>query len=156
MGVHVLKRDQILKNVRLDEAWQFFSKPENLKKITPDYMGFDMVSSQERKEMHAGQIIRYVVKPLAGIPMQWTTEITNVDSPCFFVDEQRQGPYKMWHHQHRFTAKGNHVLKEDIVHYQLPFGWLGDLMNRLVVRKKLKEIFDYRSRTIRQVFKSDE
>lgn len=156
MGVHVLKRDQILKNVQLDKAWEFFSNPENLKRITPDYMGFDIISSPEEKEMYAGQIIRYVVKPLSGIPMQWTTEITNVDSPCFFVDEQRQGPYKMWHHQHRFTAKGNHVLMEDIVHYQLPLGWLGDLMNRFLVRKKLKEIFDYRSSTIRQIFKSDE
>lgn len=150
MGVHVFKRDQLLKNVSIEDAWDFFSKPQNLKKITPEYMGFDIVSNSRVDEMYAGQIIRYIVKPLAGIPMQWTTEITQVKEPNFFIDEQRQGPYKLWHHQHLFIEVENGVLMEDIVHYRPPMGFLGDIANSLFIRKKLKEIFDFRKKVIKQ------
>ncbi len=152
MGVHVLKRDQVLKHVSLEEAWNFFSSPENLKKITPDYMGFDIISNGNIESMYSGQIIRYVVKPIAGIPTQWTTEITQVRAPYFFIDEQLQGPYKLWHHQHRLSEVDNGVLMEDIIHYQPPFGFFGDVANKLFIRKKLKEIFDYRKRVIREIF----
>ncbi|CAG5086526.1 SRPBCC family protein [Parvicella tangerina] len=152
MGVHVLKRDQLLKDVSMQEAWSFFSSPENLKKITPDYMGFDIISNADTEEMYPGQIIRYVVKPVAGIPMKWTTEITQVKEPYFFIDEQKQGPYKIWHHQHRFKEVEHGVLMEDIVHYQPPMGVLGDLANKVLIRKKLKEIFDYRKKIIKDIF----
>lgn len=146
----MFKRDQLLKNVSIEDAWDFFSKPQNLKKITPEYMGFDIVSNSRVDEMYAGQIIRYIVKPLAGIPMQWTTEITQVKEPNFFIDEQRQGPYKLWHHQHLFIEVENGVLMEDIVHYRPPMGFLGDIANSLFIRKKLKEIFDFRKKVIKQ------
>ena len=155
MSVHVFKRDQLLRGVSLEEAWGFFSRPENLKLITPDYMGFDIVSKGKLDEMYPGQIIRYIVKPLAGLPMQWTTEITHVQEPFFFIDDQRQGPYKIWHHQHKFTAVEAGTMMEDIVHYRLPLGVVGDLVNRWVVRKKLKEIFDHRKKVVKEIFSSN-
>jgi ligand-binding SRPBCC domain-containing protein len=156
MGVHIFKRDQVLKGREITEVWDFFSNPENLKTITPDYMGFDIVSTSNSDEMYAGQIIRYVVRPLARIPMHWTTEITQVKPPYFFIDEQKQGPYKLWHHQHKFTPVSNGVLMEDIIHYQPPFGVLGDALNKLFIRKRLKDIFDYRKRVIKELLKVDE
>lgn len=155
MAVHVLKRDLLLKGVTLEEAWKFFSSPANLKRITPEYMGFDIVSNSESDTMYAGQIIRYVVKPVAGIPMNWTTEITHVNEPHFFIDEQRQGPYRMWHHQHKFKEVKEGVLMEDIVHYQPPFGFFGDITNRLFIRKKLRDIFNYRKKVIKDIFGND-
>lgn len=153
MGVHVFNREQFLNGISIEEAWDFFSNPENLKRITPEYMGFDIISNSNSHEMYPGQIIRYQVKPLAKIPMQWTTEITQVKEPHFFIDEQRQGPYKIWHHQHKFYAKEDGVLMEDIVHYQPPLGFVGDIANKLIIRNKLMEIFDYRKKVIEEIFK---
>lgn len=152
MGVHVFRREQILKDVSLEDAWSFFSSPANLKKITPEYMGFDIVSNSNSDKMYPGQVIRYIVKPVAGITMQWTTEITQVQAPFFFIDEQRQGPYKLWHHQHKFKEVQEGILMEDIVHYQAPLGALGELANKLMIRRKLKEIFDFRRKVIEEVF----
>lgn len=152
MGVYVFHREQKLEGVSLKEAWSFFSDPRNLKRITPSYMGFDIVGGQDASVMYPGQMIQYIVKPLAAIPMSWTTEITHVKKGEFFVDEQRQGPYKIWHHQHFFEEVSDGVLMKDIIHYQPPFGWLGDLMNVIVIRKKLSEIFDFRQQTISEIF----
>lgn len=152
MAVHVFNREQFLEGVSLKEAWSFFSSPSNLKKITPSYMGFDILSNSNSDTMYPGQIIRYIVRPLAGIPMNWTTEITQVVEPLFFIDEQRQGPYKMWHHQHKFKEVENGVLMEDIVHYQAPLGFLGDIANKIVIRKKLEEIFNHRRKVINEFF----
>ncbi|MCB9196157.1 MAG: SRPBCC family protein [Flavobacteriales bacterium] len=153
MGVHILKREQILKNVSLEEAWSFFSNPANLKEITPGYMGFDIVSKSNSDNMYSGQIIRYTVKPLLGIPMYWTTEIVQVNAPHFFIDQQLDGPYKIWHHQHKFHEVDGGVLMEDIIHYKPPFGIFGDAANQLLIRKKLKEIFNYRKKAISAIFK---
>lgn len=152
MAVYIFRREQLLKGVRLDEAWEFFSNPINLKKITPDYMGFNIISSSNSNEMYAGQIIRYLVKPFANIPMHWTTEITQVNEPEFFIDEQRLGPYKIWHHQHKFREVSGGVVMEDIVHYAPPFGIFGRLANKLFIQRKLHEIFDYRKKVIREIF----
>lgn len=150
MRIYKLHRKQLI-NISPEKAWDFFSSPENLKLITPDYMGFFIVGGAEKK-MYAGQIINYIVKPLLGIPVRWVTEITHVNAPYFFVDEQRFGPYKFWHHKHFINSGEAGTELEDIVHYALPFGFLGSIVHRLFVRKKVQSIFDYRTKKIRELF----
>ncbi|MGN6648398.1 MAG: SRPBCC family protein [Cytophaga sp.] len=148
--MHKLERKQRIP-VTLDEAWEFFSSPENLKTITPPYMGFD-IKSGGGTHMYAGMIIRYTVRPLLGIPMNWVTEITHVKEKSFFVDEQRVGPYAVWHHQHHFKEIQNGVEMTDIVNYKLPLGILGELLEPILVRSKIQEIFDYRNKKMVELF----
>ena len=135
-------------NATIDEIWNFISSPENLKEITPDHMGFDITSKNLPKKMYAGMIISYKVSPLLGIKTNWVTEITQVRDKEYFVDEQRVGPYSIWHHQHHIEAIENGVLMTDIVSYQPPLGFLGAIANSLIIKNKLKEIFDYRTLAI--------
>lgn len=152
MSVHNLKCIQQLP-VDLNTAWEFFSSPLNLKEITPPRMGFHVTSDPEfLDKMYPGQIIMYTVKPLAGIPLFWMTEITQVESGRYFVDEQRVGPYSLWHHQHHFKAIPGGVEMTDLVHYRIPLGPLGDLANLLFVRRQLEEIFDFRRKKLESVF----
>lgn len=139
--------------IKIDKAWEFFSNPNNLSKITPPWLNFEVTSKLDNK-MYAGMIITYLVRPLLNIPTTWVTEITHVREPYFFVDEQRFGPYKFWHHQHIFREVENGVEMEDIVSYAVPFGLVGRLMNKLVVEKKIKEIFAFRSDVLNSLFKS--
>ena len=148
MGMYQLKRTQFIKT-DLKTAWDFFSSPGNLKKITPDYMGFD-VKTELPEKMYEGLMIEYTVKPLLGIPMNWITEIKTVKELEFFVDEQRKGPYKIWHHEHHFKEKNGGVEMTDIVSYELPLGILGRIMHPFVVQKKLEEIFDFRFKAVEQ------
>jgi ligand-binding SRPBCC domain-containing protein len=138
--------------ISLEEAWTFFSNPANLKEITPAHMGFVVVSKHHGEQMYAGQIIRYIVKPVLGIPLKWCTEITHVSENHYFVDEQRFGPYAFWHHQHRFTAIDEGVLMEDILHYKVPFGFIGDIVNSLFVRNEVNGIFKYRKKILEERF----
>lgn len=133
--------------ITLKEAWNFFADPTNLKTITPDYMGFEIVSGGDKK-MYPGQIIEYVVTPLAGIKTQWVTEITHVAENQYFVDEQRIGPYKLWHHQHRFKSIPNGTEIEDTVDYELPAKFIGQLVHKIIVKQKLHEIFSYRKKKL--------
>ena len=136
----------------MDEAWDFFSSPANLQKITPEKLGFKIVSKHHGEKMYAGQIIEYYVKPLFGIPLYWMTEITHVVDKKYFIDEQRFGPYTMWHHQHHFKETPEGIEMTDIVHYKLPLGILGDLANYLFVKKQLKGIFDYRFKVVEDLW----
>ena len=138
--------------VSIAEAWEFFSDPNNLKILTPSYMGFHVLSGAEKK-MHAGQIIVYEVRPALNIPLTWVTEITHVEHQRFFVDEQRFGPYKLWHHQHHFHVSGSGIEIEDIVHYVIPFGLAGRIFSGFI-RKKLASIFQYREDAIRKLYGS--
>ena len=149
--VYSIKTVQLL-NVSMEEAWAFFSDPKNLQKITPKSLGFEIVSKHHGHKMYAGQIIEYTVKPILGIPLYWMTEITHVEENKYFVDEQRFGPYTMWHHQHHFKAVSNGVEMTDIVHYKLPLGILGDFAHRLFVKKQLKSIFDYRFKVAEDIW----
>jgi len=142
LKLYQLKREQFV-NSDIETVWQFFSSPQNLKKITPDYMGFNILG-ESPKTMYPGLIISYTVTPLLNIPFNWVTEITHVVEKKYFVDEQRFGPYKFWHHKHIFEEKENGVLMIDIVDYALPLGILGNIMHELVVKHRLKEIFSYR------------
>jgi ligand-binding SRPBCC domain-containing protein len=138
--------------ISLDQAWDFFSNPANLKEITPAHMGFVVTSKHHGEEMYAGQIIRYIVKPVLGIPLKWCTEITHVVDKKYFIDEQRFGPYAFWHHQHHFTALDDGVLMEDILHYKVPFGFLGDWVSALFVKNEVNKIFEYRKKILTERF----
>lgn len=133
------------------EAWNFLSDPRNLKTITPDYMGFEIVSGAASK-MYAGQILQYIVTPLLNIPLKWVTEITHIREGEYFVDEQRFGPYSLWHHKHFIKPIKNGVEMIDIVDYKVPFGILGQLVQPFLVRPKLEEIFEYRKNAIDRIF----
>ncbi|WP_159799056.1 SRPBCC family protein [Flavobacterium sp. MK4S-17] len=137
--------------ISLEQAWDFISNPKNLAVITPDSMGFKTLSGDERK-MYPGQIIHYTVTPILGIKLQWVTEITHVVDKAFFVDEQRYGPYKFWHHKHFLKEIPGGTEMEDIVHYKLPYGFLGRFMHPLLVRPKLEEIFEYRHKKLVALF----
>lgn len=134
--------------VSLDTAWEFFSKPDNLKNITPPNLGFNIISKHHGEKMYAGQIIEYKVSPILGIPLYWMTEITHVEDHKFFVDEQRFGPYSMWHHQHHFKAIDGGVEMTDIVHYKLPLWFLGDIANVIMVKSQLRNIFEFRYKAV--------
>jgi len=151
MALYQLKRKQILP-ISLEQAWEFFSSPFNLAKITPPDMGFQVKLVRPEDKMYPGMIIAYRVSPLLNIPMSWVTEITHVQEPYYFVDEQRFGPYSLWHHQHHFREVAEGVEMIDIVSYKIPFGILGDLANALFVRKRLDYIFDYRYQTLEKMF----
>ena len=150
--VYSLKTTQTIP-APLEKVWQFFSNPANLKDITPGNLGFKVISSHHGEKIYAGQIIEYKVSPVLGIPLYWMTEITYMEEGKYFVDEQRFGPYSLWHHQHHFKAIDGGVEMTDIVHYKVPFGILGDIAQRLFVKQQLKTIFDFRFQKTESFFK---
>ena len=147
--VHELRAVQLLP-VSLEKAWDFFSNPKNLAVITPKELNLKFTNELYGNEAYAGQVITYTVKPLPFIPFFWMTEITHLEQGKYFVDEQRRGPYALWHHQHHFREIAGGVEMTDIVHYQLPFYPFGDIALPFV-KQKLKDIFDYRNRKIEEV-----
>ncbi|WP_445457840.1 SRPBCC family protein [Flavobacterium sp. HNIBRBA15423] len=150
MKIYTLNSKQNLP-ISIDDAWEFLSNPKNLKTITPDYMGFNILSGAD-KPMFSGQIIQYIVTPIFGIPTKWVTEITHVHDKKYFVDEQRFGPYSLWHHKHFLKEIPNGVEMEDIIDYKIPMGILGQLVHPILVKPKLNEIFDYRRRKLIALF----
>lgn len=132
-------------------AWNFLSDPKNLKTITPERMGFDIISGANRK-MFEGQIIQYKVKPFKGVSTKWVTEITHVVDQSYFVDEQRFGPYAFWHHKHFIKEIDGGVEMEDIIDYKLPFGFLGQLVQPILVKSKLEQIFEFRANKLEKIF----
>jgi len=137
--------------ITADVAWEFLSSPKNLKTITPDYMSFDILSGSD-KPMFAGQIIQYIVTPVLGIKTNWVTEITHVVDKHYFVDEQRFGPYSLWHHKHFIKEIEGGVEMEDIIDYKVPFGFFGRLIHPILVKPKLTEIFNYRTKKLIELF----
>lgn len=138
--------------VKIDEAWAFFSNPHNLATITPPFLNLKVTNELLGNEVYAGQVITYTVKPLLGIPVSWMTEISHVDHQRMFVDEQRKGPYQLWHHQHHFKSIDGGVEMTDLVHYRLPFGFLGNIAHAVTVKSKLREIFTFRYFKINEMF----
>lgn len=151
MKVYTFKRSLHLP-VNLQEAWEFFSSPRNLAKITPPDLNFRIVSSFGEKRMHTGQIIRYKLNPLPFITFRWVSEITSVKEPFYFVDEQVKGPYALWRHRHSFKETHEGIEATDEVEYAVPLGILGQLTNRLFVKRKLKAIFDFREKVLKEIF----
>lgn len=150
MKLHTLEQEQTLP-ITLDEAWDFFSSPANLDAITPDDLGFH-ITSQLTGKMFDGQIITYRVRIAPLLHVTWVTEIKCVEDGRAFVDEQRFGPYKFWHHRHEFEAVPGGVLMRDKVHYALPFGPFGAIAHALFVRRKLEWIFNYRRQLLARRF----
>jgi ligand-binding SRPBCC domain-containing protein len=151
MSIYSLKTVQKLP-VTLEQAWQFFSSPENLQNITPGHLGFKILSLYHGKTMYPGQIIEYTVKPVLGIPLYWMTEITHVEPKRYFVDEQRYGPYSMWHHQHHFREIEGGTEMTDIVHYKIPLGVLGTIAHSVMVKSQLQNIFTFRFTKTEAIF----
>jgi len=137
--------------ITVQQAWDFLSDPKNLAVITPPSMGFVTLSGDDRS-IFPGQVIEYTVKPLLGIKVGWVTEITHAENLKYFVDEQRFGPYAFWHHKHFLKEIHGGVEMEDIVHYKLPFGFLGRMVHPFLVKPKLKEIFDFREKKLKELF----
>lgn len=150
MRIHQFNVDQELP-IGLDEAWEFFSSPKNLDLITPEDMSFEIISGADAKA-YAGQVISYKIKPIFNISMNWVTEITQCVDRKYFIDEQRFGPYKFWHHQHHFKEEKDGVIMTDILHYALPFGILGEFMGNLMLHQKVQNIFDYREKKLKEIF----
>ena len=151
--LHTLQTTQFIKS-DITTVWDFMSSPKNLATITPEYMQFEVLSDLGDGKMYPGQLIEYYVRPLLGIKLHWVTEITHVQELQFFVDEQRFGPYKFWHHKHFLKQVDGGVEMFDLVHYQLPLGLLGKLGNELFVKKQLQQVFDYRFKVVDTLFNS--
>jgi len=149
--LHTFKTKQLIKS-NIHSLWNFISSPSNLTVITPGSMQFEVINNENMEEIYPGQIIEYYVKPLAGIRVHWVTEITHVSEDKYFCDEQRMGPYRLWHHEHFLKNVDGGVEMTDIVHYKAPFGFLGDMVNTLIIKKKLKSIFDYRYAKFEEIF----
>jgi ligand-binding SRPBCC domain-containing protein len=115
-------------------------------------MGFNITSKLMSEKMYPGMIISYKVSPVLGIKMTWVTEITQVKEKEYFVDEQRVGPYSMWHHEHKIEPIEGGVLMTDIVSYKPPLGVLGSIANSILIKKQLKEIFDFRTVAMEKMF----
>jgi len=151
MAIYKMIRKQVIP-ADIATLWDFFKDPSNLTEITPSYMNFVIKTMDTSDDIYAGQMITYSVAPIAKIPLFWMTEITAVEKHRYFIDEQRRGPYKMWHHQHHFTTTDKGVEMTDIVHYELPLGILGQLAHWLFVKRQLNQIFDYRYHKIEALF----
>lgn len=135
----------------MEVVWDFFSSPSNLSRITPPGMGFQITSSV-KKEMYPGMFISYKVSPISGLKLNWLTEITQVNKYNFFIDEQRMGPYRLWHHEHHFREVDGGVEMRDILYYSVPFGIFGRLADRVFVNNKVKQIFSFRKEKILELF----
>ena len=151
MSIHTMRATQIIP-ATVEECWKFFANPRNLGTITPPELDFQTLGELP-PEIYPGLMIEYRVRPLFGIPLGWLTEITHVEPPHRFVDEQRAGPYAVWHHEHTFTAlAGGRTEMRDLVHYVLPFGPLGNLAHPFLVAPALQRIFAFREKAVRERF----
>ena len=139
-------------NTDLSNLWEFISSPKNLSKITPNYMDFN-IKSKVPEQMYEGLIISYTVKPILGIKLNWVTEITHIKDKNYFVDEQRSGPYKMWHHEHILEETDDGIIMKDIISYIPPYGIIGLILNKLFIKKQVREIFQYRTKVLDEIFK---
>ncbi len=152
MKIHTLVKEQTVP-APLDRVFEFFSRPGNLSVLTPPELGFVILTPQPI-EMKPGALIDYTIR-LAGIRVRWTTLISEYEAGRMFVDEQAKGPYAWWRHAHSFKAVDGGTLVRDEVRYALPFGPLGELAHALAVRKRLRHIFDFREKTIMNLFSTD-
>ena len=150
MKIYKLEKTQILP-ISLEKSWEFFSDPENLKLITPPGLGLE-ITSDSPDEIYEGMIISYNVRPFPFYRTKWLTEITHVKKPTYFVDEQRIGPYNLWHHKHFFNAKGDNTEICDVVHYSVPYGPIGEFLHSIYIERNLEYIFNYRSDILNKMF----
>lgn len=150
MAVKTLKSTQFLP-ISMEVAWNFFSSPRNLNEITPEDMTFN-ITSEIPEKMYEGLIIIYKVAPMFNIPLTWVTEITHISEYHYFIDEQRKGPYRLWHHEHHFETVEGGVQMTDILHYDVGKGPFGRIASWLLVDKRVKDIFEFREQKLRELF----
>ncbi len=150
MQLYQLRAKQALP-ISKQEAWNFLSDPKNLKVITPEHMGFNILAGVERP-MHQGQVIQYKVSPFPGFTTKWVSEITHVKEEEYFVDVQLFGPYALWHHKHFINEIDGGVEMEDIIDYKIPLGILGQIAHPIIVKKQLKNIFAFREARLHELF----
>ena len=143
MSIHTLKIVQKIP-IPVKEAWDFFSKPSNLQVITPESFQFKILSNLDDRPIYEGQVIDYTVRPLFRIKMRWTTLITKVEQEVMFIDEQKRGPYRSWKHQHLFKPVKGGTEMTDIVQYEVPGSFAGDLVNALLIKSNIQNLFNYR------------
>ena len=151
MSIHLYRITQRIP-IPVSDAWKFFSKPSNLQLITPASFQFKILSTLDDRPIYEGQIIDYTVRPLFNIRMRWTTLITKVEEEVMFIDEQERGPYRYWQHQHSFRPIAGGTEMSDIVRYEIPGSWAGDVLNTLLIRSDLKKLFLYRFARIEELF----
>lgn len=153
LQMHILKQQQFLP-ITIDQAWAFFATPKNLNEVTPEEMVFEILSDLPDR-MYEGLMITYRIRPMLNMPLNWVTEITHVREKEYFVDEQRQGPYHIWHHEHHFKAVEGGVMMTDLLHYDIGKSFLGWIAGKLFVHQKVKQIFDYRYKKLENYFHQD-
>ena len=151
MSIHSFSISQRIP-IPVRDAWNFFSKPSNLPLITPASFQFKILSTLDDRSVYEGQIIDYTVRPLFNIRMRWTTLITSVEEEVIFIDEQKRGPYRYWQHQHSFRPIAGGTEMRDIVRYEIPGWWAGDLLNTMLIKSDLKKLFLYRFARIEELF----
>jgi len=150
MYLNLFKKTQLLP-IDIETCWKFFSDPKNLSLITPPEMNFQILTDLP-DEIYPGLIIQYKVSPILSLRMNWVTEITQARKPYYFIDEQRFGPYKFWHHQHHFKEHQDGIEMADIVHYRIPFGFAGKMFGKILVESQLNKIFDFREKKLKELF----
>lgn len=149
--MHKLEKVQRIP-IDIETAWDFFSSPNNLSIITPKKMNFRIISDLKDGKMFPGMFIVYKVSPVFGIPITWASEITQISEKKYFIDEQRIGPYKLWHHEHHFKKIEGGIEMSDLLYYRLPFGFIGKIINFLFVKRKVTGIFNCRENILREIF----
>ncbi len=137
----------------IEQTWDFFSNPANLKLLTPAGMKFELMN-ESIDEMYEGIVLGYTLAPLAGIKLSWYSEITKIEAKKYFIDQQLKGPFKIWHHQHHFRETDSGTEVTDLVHYELPLGFIGKLFHPLFVERRVKDMFEYRYQKARELFGS--
>ncbi len=151
--MYQVKRKQNIP-ITLEKAWDFFSNIDNLVKITPVHLNYKIHSRSDAGEMYPGMIITYYISPILNLSIKWGTEITQIKEHSYFIDNQIKGPFKIWHHEHRFMEKGNSVEVNDILYYDIPYGFIGRFLNKFFISKRVNDIFDYREQKIKELFGS--
>ena len=136
---------------QIAEVWDFFSSPANLEKITPPSMNFKILTPLPAK-MYEGLLIGYKVSPFPFMRVGWVTEISRIRENEYFIDEQRKGPYSIWHHEHHFKVVETGVEMKDILYYSMPAGFLGQWIEKLLVARRVRQIFEFREKKVKVLF----
>jgi ligand-binding SRPBCC domain-containing protein len=150
-GLYTLYAKQIV-DKQIDFLWDFFSKPSNLNKLTPEDVEFKIISGKS-DDFYEGKIISYKIKPFKLVTLNWITEISKVKEESYFIDKQISGPYKMWHHEHHFKSNNDGTTEIiDKVKYKIPFYILGRISHKIFIKRKLIKIFNFRQKKINELF----
>ena len=152
--IYTFENEQFIKS-DIDSVWNYFNNPKHINSLTPPEMHFHTLTTNLPEQIHTDLIISYWVSPLFRIPLKWKTKIISVEKNKSFIDIQIKGPYKKWHHLHTFEKVENGVLMKDIITYELPFGRLGDFVHRIVVKKKVDQLFEFRTKQIQKHFENE-